>query len=97
MQTLHKVARIQTLLQEMQCPVLMSAVRLEEHPETEGEIKRFVDMHGSTLLPVLLPTEQRLILFTWLLERYDPEIFQTARIHSLDRTMVERMSSQHCF
>jgi hypothetical protein len=87
----QKLYQIQTLLEDLQCPLLeQSSGSL---PATE-ESTRFEKVYGSTLLHLLLPTEQRISLFKWLLEKYDPKILEVKSISPIIANDAERTPSE---
>jgi len=80
--------QIQTLLEDLQCPLLETSSGVL--PVTE-ESTRFEKLYGSTLLHLLLPTEQRISLFKWLLEKYDQKILEVKLTSSTIINDAERI------
>ena len=75
----QKLDQIETLLDELQCPLL--AKPSNPLPVTEDS-NHFEEHYGSKLLHLILPTEQRILLFSWLLQKYDPIILECKSIQS---------------
>lgn len=94
----QKLYQVQTLLEELQCPLLEPPS--DPLPANE-EAARFEKLYGPSLLHLLLPTEQRISLFKWLLQKYDPAILEGRSICSpvandTERTPLPKVEIEIC-
>jgi len=85
----QKIEQIITLLEELNCPLFKSPINFKE-PITE-EYQSFIKNYGNQITHLLLPTEERLLLFEWLIQKCDPNLLLNPKIKPMNSAFAAKI------